>query len=106
MEDYKIILVGILILAPIGLFIYMIDYRIKPMLKKTRHDLLYITAVETLILLYTLCLSFVFKVLKMDNIVSFANYGLFMSMMLLIVFTACVTLVWWLGFFIRQLLRL
>jgi len=105
MESVQIILAAIFILSPIGFFIYAVDYKIKPLLKRTRHDLLYITAVETLILLYALCIGFVFKKLRMDNIMSVAVFGIYMSMLLLTFYTACITLLWWTVFYIKKLIK-
>lgn len=105
MENAAVIFVAILILSPLGLFIYGIDYKIKPYLKKTRHDLLYITAVEALILVYSICLGYLLKLCGIDCIINLAVFGLFMSMTLLIIFTAAVTLLWWTVFFLKQLIK-
>ena len=105
MDTLQFIVITAIILSPILIFLYAIDGKIKPLLKNTRHILLYALAAEIVIMLYALFMSFVTQNIDINHRISTTVYGDFFMMLGFAVFTGVVTIIWWAAFFIKLLVK-
>ena len=106
MGTIQFIIITAFALSPILFFLYAIDSKIKPLLKNIRHILLYVLAAEVVITLYTLFSAFVFQKLNVSNFISTTLYGDCFMMLGFTIFTAVVTIIWWIVYFVSLLVKI
>ncbi|HKC66761.1 MAG TPA: hypothetical protein VKG26_00890 [Bacteroidia bacterium] len=105
MDDIQTILLSGFLLTPVIVFLYLIDKKIKPLLIKTRHIFLYLTAVDFLFFIYAIAINYLAKHLGLDGFINTPIYGIYMASLMFGTYIFFITGFLWGLYFINKLIN-